>query len=505
MTGRHRTVVLAGVDVGTTHCKAVVCAQDGTVVSTAQRRTPVDSSGHGHDVTLLCRAALDALADAVTAAGQAPDAVGITGMAETGAPLDAAGSALLPALSWSDTRSQAQVDRLRRDHGAAELHRATGVLPSIKTPLARWLWLRDEHAETMRRMRCWAGAADLVAHALTGSVATDITFAQRTMAWDVHAAAWHADLLALAGLDAERMPEVRAPGVPVAVISRAGAAAFGGVPGVPVVVAGHDHLVGAWAAQLRATGESADSMGTAEAVIALADQPPDPTAVAHEGMSYGRYVDGTHWCVVAGMSSSGALVEWFCDRMLGLAGTSSAERYRRFAELVGQARPGPTGICVEPYLHGRSAPRPDPARRLGVHGLTPAHGLPELAKALLEGASHQARWTAETQGELLGAAPKSVTVLGGSVRQRAWMDIKAAVSPWRTEVCETPEAACLGAAAWAGAALGLDPTATVAARRVVSVAPATAAAYQARHESVFLPTVTARPTAGARPAAHQAT
>lgn len=498
MTGRHRVPVLAGVDVGTTHCKVVLCTPDGTVLAQAQRRTPADASGHTHDVARLRRTVLDALAACTAAAGRGPDAVGITGMAETGAPLDADGEALLPALNWCDPRPAAFAERLRREHGAAELHQATGVLPSAKVPLARWLWLREEHPDVLRRMRTWAGAADLVAHALTGVVGTDATFAQRTMAWDVHTGTWHADLLALAGLDADRMPTVHPPGAPVGRIDAGTAAALGMAPGAPVVVAGHDHLVGAWAAGVRTAGESADSMGTAEAVVSVADAAPDVRAAGRQGVSYGRHVDGGHWCTVAGTSSSGALVEWFCDRLLGMAGDPPEERYRRFGALVEQAGEGPTGLCVEPYLHGRSAPRPDLARRLAVHGLQARHGLPELAKAVLEGASYQARWMAEVQGELAGGPPHTVTLLGGSVRQRTWAAIKAAVSPWRSLLCDAPDAACLGAAAWAGAALGLDPAAPQAARRPLEAPPAAADAYQRAYRTVFLPAVTG-PAAAAPP------
>ncbi|MEU6323179.1 FGGY family carbohydrate kinase [Streptomyces sp. NPDC047009] len=490
MSGKRREAVLAGVDVGTTHCKAVLCTPDGTVLAQAQRRTPADALGHAHDAAQLCRAALEALAACTAAAGRGPDAVGVTGMAETGAPLDAEGAPLLPALSWSDPRPAVHAERLRGEYGAAELHEATGVLPSPKVPLAKWLWLQEEHPDVLRRMRTWAGAADLVAHALTGVVGTDATFAQRTMAWDVHAGVWHADLLALAGLDVDRMPAVHLPGAPVGRIGAATATALGAVPGAPVVVAGHDHLVGAWAAGVRTAGESADSMGTAEAVVSLADAAPDAPATRRQGMSYGRHVDGALWCTVAGMSSSGALVEWFCDRLLGLADAPLEERYRRFTALVEEAGEGPTGLCVEPYLYGRSAPAPDPARRLAIHGLETGHGLPALAKALLEGASYQARWMAEVQGELAGAPPHTVTLLGGSVRQRTWAAIKAAVSPWRTLLCDAPDAACLGAAAWAGAALGLDPATPVAARRPVDAASAGADAYQRAYRTVFLPVVT---------------
>jgi xylulokinase len=491
--------VLAGLDVGSTHCKAALCTPDGTVLAQAVRRTPADAAGHHHDVALLRRAALDALAECAAAVGRGPDAVGITGMAETGAPLDGDGAPLLPALSWADPRPAAHAERLAHEHGAAALHAATGILPSAKVPLAKWAWLREDHPEVLRRMRVWAGAADLVAHALTGTVGTDTTLAQRTMAWDAHAGRWHEDLLAAAGLDTARMPAVHGPGVPVGHVTEGAARECGAVPGAPVVVAGHDHLVGAWAAGVRRAGQTADSMGTAEAVVTVADGPPQAAAAAREGMSYGRHVDGAHWCVVAGMSSSGALVEWFCDRVLGLAGADPGQRYETFAALLEQAGPAPTGLTVEPYLHGRSAPLPDPGRRLAVHGVDAGTGLPQLAKALLEGAAHQARWMADVQGGLTGAAgpARTVTLLGGSVRQETWTAIKAAVSPWRTLVCAVPDTPCLGAAAWAGAALGLDPAAAICARRELLPPPDAADAYREAHETAFLPAATAaRPAAG---------
>ncbi|MEK8169345.1 hypothetical protein NKH77_04715 [Streptomyces sp. M19] len=94
-------------------------------------------------------------------------------------------------------------------------------------------------------------------------------------------------------------------------------------------------------------------------------------------------------------------------------------------------------------------------------------------------------------GALTGGPPATVTLLGGSVRQRDWVAVKAAVGPSRTLVCAVPDTACLGAAAWAGAALGLDPAALVCERREVRAAAGPAAAYRRAHHATFLPAVTA--------------
>ncbi|MBP0456886.1 FGGY-family carbohydrate kinase [Streptomyces montanisoli] len=489
--------LLAGVDIGSTHCKALLCDASGAVVARAQRRTPRGDDGHTHPAGDLVAAGLGVLADCVRSAGRVPDAVGLTGMAEAGVPLDADGQPLGPVQAWSDPAPGPYARQLGRTFGAAALHGRTGVLPSGKVPLAKWCAMAGRSAAALARMRTWAGAVDLVGHALTGRAGTDATFAQRTMAWDPSGRCWIPELLAEAGLGAERMPLVCRPGEPVGRVTPQGAAATGLRAGTPVVVAGHDHLVGAWAAGVRGAGRVADSMGTAEAVLTVSGDVPDAVAAGREGMSWGRHADGEHWITLAGMQGSGALVEWFCDRFLGLTGAPGPERYAAFARLAESLPAAPTGLVVEPYLFGRSSPAPLPEARLAVHGAGPEHGLAHLARALLEGAAHHARWMTDTQAALTGLAPSAVTLLGGSTRSRAWTALKAAVSPWPVLLCAEPEAPGLGAAAWAGAALGLDPADVVAPCEPLVPDPAVADAQRTFHETSFLPHVTAARTAPA--------
>ena len=188
---------------------------------------PASPDGLTHDAEELTAAALGALTDCVRKAERAPVAVGLTGMAETGVPLDRHGVPIGPSAGLVRPRP-----RRRTPSGCGAptvrrmLHARTGVLPSAKVPLASWCWLRQHHPERLSRMRQWAGAADLVARALTGRVGTDATFAQRSMAWE-HGSGnghgqgrWNADLLAEAGLTPAQMPHVHPPGHPVGTVRR---------------------------------------------------------------------------------------------------------------------------------------------------------------------------------------------------------------------------------------------------------------------------------------------
>ncbi|WP_327664716.1 MULTISPECIES: FGGY-family carbohydrate kinase [unclassified Streptomyces] len=492
-------VLLGGLDIGTTHVKAVLCDGEGRVVARAKSPTPYGSVPHTHPADGLVAAVLGALAQCVREVGRAPEAVGVTGMAEAGVPLDADGRAIGPVHAWSDPAPAPHAARLAEAFGRPQLHARTGVLPSPKVPLAKWCALVADDAGLPARMRTWAGAADLVAHALTGAVGTDATFAQRTMAWDPVAREWFPELLDEAGLGVDHMPRVREVGEPVGRVTAEAAAGVGLRAGTPVAVAGHDHLVGAWAAGVRGPGQVADSMGTAEAVLTVTGEPPDRARAGAEGMSWGRHADGEHFIVLAGAASSGLLVEWFCDRFLD--GVQGAGRYEEFARLVATLPAAPCGPTVTPYAHGRSAPRPDPGARFAVHDLRLEHGPAHIARAILEGTAHQARWMTDTQARLCGGvAPGSVTLLGGSTRLTAWTALKAAIGPWPTRVCAEPEAPGLGAALLAGRVVGVDGVSPVAPSHPVVPDATTADAHRTHHRDRFLPLATT-PTAPADPPA----
>ncbi|MGR6318284.1 FGGY family carbohydrate kinase [Micromonospora soli] len=469
--------LLAGLDVGTTHTKAGVFRADGTPVAQRKAGTP-------SDVEALRDTALRLLAECVAAAGTAPVALGVASMAETGSFVAADGTPVGELLHWRDRRAHRQADELRDAVGRAAFFAATGLHPSAKLPLARWIWLRRHEPELLRRASCWANAADLVVAALTGAVATSPTLAARTGVFDITAMAYSPELLDLAGLRPDQMPPAAADRVAGRVT--ASAAARSGLPaGTPVVVAGHDHLAAAWAAGVRAVGQVADSMGTAEAVVTPVAAPP-PAPAQPTGTSVGPFVDGRSYCLISGLSSSGGLVEWLLDRF---APGTEPDRHRWFSDLVGPPGRPPTGITVQPYLQGRASPEPDPHRTLSFHGIRPEHSLADLGRAVLEGLCLQVRWMLESQATISGRQPDTVTVFGGPTANPTWMWIKAQVTPVPVVVLPGQQSAALGAAQLAGRAIGVADTPPTG--RPLPRVPVSAPEWETAYRSQFLPLVRA--------------
>lgn len=437
------TPATLGIDVGTTQLKAALVAWPAggspRIAATAVVATPDTAD-------TLIAAAAHAVADCLALApGLRPDAVGVSSMAETGVPLAADGSALCALVGWADDRATESVADLARDIGAAELFEATGVRLGPKPPLAKWHWFARREPELWRRTAMWAGAGDLIVHALTGRYVTDHTLAGRTGALRLGDAGFDAELTTLGGLDRERLPEVLTPGQ-TAGVTRPGALG-GGLPvGIPVYVAGHDHAVGAHAVGVRAPGQVADSLGTSEAIYAVIDPvaPGGRTAVAAQGMSVVRTVAGDAHAVVAGSPAAGRLLDWWLRTLM--PGRTPQEL---FAELD---RAAAADVLVLPYLLGRQAPAPEAKARLEIRGLTADAGPATVAEGLVRGLVLHARWMTQVA---CGGRPRSVVLLGGPTRNEGWVRRKAELSPWPVARATEPDAVAAGAALVAAERAGL--------------------------------------------------
>jgi sugar (pentulose or hexulose) kinase len=448
------TVLSLGVDVGSTNVKAVLMDLDDgpdprpRTVASAASPTPDDG-------TALIARVLTLIEELVAKAGRAPLSIGVASMAETGVPLDDEDRPIGPLVRWDGRRGQQDADALAATYGATELFTATGTRPSGKVPLATWAYLRRCEPDRWAALRRWAGAADLVVLALTGRLVTDHTLAGRTMAYRLPEEGsslpipdgYDPELLAAVGLRPQQLPEVVRPGG-IAGLVHAGRPA-GLSPGTPVVVAGHDHAVGAWACGVREPEQVADSVGTAESMVRVIDSRPDPAAVLAAGMSLVRTVGGDHEALVAGSSSAGAMLPWWRDRIA--AGRPIREVFH------GAGRNGPTGLFVLPYLNGRQAPWPDPQARPRLVGDATGRDLRDLAGALLDGLSLHARWMQVEQARLAGvvSAPEVVVLGSATAGGSAWLRTKAAVGPSRLRTVAEAEPVAAGAALLAAGRAGL--------------------------------------------------
>ncbi|MCA1674255.1 MAG: hypothetical protein LC799_19385 [Actinobacteria bacterium] len=274
------TSVLLGIDVGTSRTKAVLVDEQGREVASAAVATPfATQEGRAEmEVEALCAS----LRDVVVALGDGRGrvvAVGLAGMAESGAPLDRGGQALAPVIAWHDDRGEEAVSRLE-DHFGPDLALRIGQRVRTVLTVAKLGWL-IEHGTTATAL--WLGVPELGLHALTGSTATEFSLAARTGCYDVGTREWIPEVPEVLGFSIDVFPMVRPAGAVMGRISADGAAWSGLAKGIPVTVAGHDHLAGMAGAGVMAR-DAANSVGTAETVVARSATPPDAATALAQGV-----------------------------------------------------------------------------------------------------------------------------------------------------------------------------------------------------------------------------
>lgn len=481
--------LLLGIDLGTTHCKVAAYTPEGRLVALSRGRTPTERPMPGwaeHPPDRLWSVIREGIRDVLA---QVPDqrgavkGVGVAGMAEAGLLIDRNGEPLTPIHAWYDQRAQEYVPRWERGGEPGELFRTTGIEPSTKCPLIKLEWLRDHRSKAFESAWKWLHMPDYIVFLLTGEAGTDYSLAGRTLAFDIHRRRWCEWILTWAKVDSRLWPKAQLASQPVGVVTQNASELTGLPPGIPVVVAGHDHVCGAAGVGAFDQGAVVDSVGTAESVIGIVDR-LSAAGMRGDGYHYGCHVTGDAYYVMAGFSGSGASVEWWMNQF----GAPSEDRYQWLLDLLDQCRPGPTGILHLPYLRGSGPPAKEPADGAVWVGITESAAKEESMKAVLEGLACEFRRMLED----LPAPPAVVSVIGGGAQNPHWLRLKATVTGRTLFVPDAEEAVTQGAAILAGTAAGIYDSPKVGAgammgdQKTIEPDPDHMEAYDLWYRTVYL-------------------
>ena len=486
--------LLLGVDAGTTNTKAIVVDAAGRVIAAASEPTPIaypqpewaeyDGESLWRSSARAIRAALDQVPNARNVAG-----IACASMAETAVPLDAAGQPTGPAIAWFDKRTRAEVAEIERRIGADRLFAISGLAPNPIFGLCKLLWHRRHRPEAFARTVRWLNIADFLAWRLCGEMATDYSLASRTFALDVTALAWSAEVLEEMQVEASLLAPLVASGRPLGTVSAEAAAATGLPRHCTVAAGGHDHVVGALAAEAMRPGVLLSSTGTTEAQVMGAAAPGRDPALGRAGFSQGVIVvDAPVWYVVGGLFTAGGAIDWFRRTLASGAG------YATLIEEASAVPPGSLGVGFLPQLRLGTPPHPDPYARGAFFGLSTDVTRACLFRAVLEGIAADVHLCAEAMAALCGARPPdAVRVIGGLTRNPLYLRIKASVLGRPITVVELPDAVAMGAALLAGIGAhiyGSLPEGQAQMRReeyVVQPDPAEHALYEWLVREVYAP------------------
>jgi glycerol kinase len=440
---------IAAIDQGTTSSRCIVFDHGGAIVSVAQKEHRQIFPRPGwveHDAEEIWANVLDVVHGALQKASLTVHdlaAVGITNQRETTLVWDkATGKPVHNAIVWQDTRT----DQLVKELGEQNRFRDKCGLPLatyFSGPKVRWLL---DHVDGLRA-RAEAGEVlfgtmdTWLIWKLTGRHVTDVTNASRTMLMNLETLDWDDELVDAIGVPRAMLPEIRSS-------AEVYGTATGTLEGVPVASALGDQQAALFGQTCYSPGEGKCTYGTGSFLLVNTGDKP---VVSENGLlttvGYKIGDQPAAYALEGAIAVTGALVQWFRDKMGLISSAPEIETLARSVEDNG-------GAYFVPAFSGLFAPYWRADARGAVVGLTRFVNKGHLARAVLEATAFQTREVLDAMNADSGVPLTELKVDGGMVQNELLMQFQADVLDVPVVRPVVAETTALGAAYAAGLAVG---------------------------------------------------
>jgi xylulokinase len=351
-------------------------------------------------------------------------AVAVTGQWAGTVALDEAGQPLGDAVIWLDTRGAEHARRLAggrirvagyEPRKLALWLRRTGGAPSLagRDSLGHILWLRVERPAA----RLFLEPIDWLGFRLTGRIAT--TTVTATLHWvtdtrDPNRIRYDDELLALAGLTREQLPELLPANAVLGPLGESARAELGVASDVPVIAGTPDTMsaaVGSGAVNDHAAHLYVGTSAWLSCHVPYKRTDPLHSVASLPAALPGRYLVSTE------QQTAGVAFERLRELL--------REDFPELERLAASARPGSGGVIFTPWLNGERTPVDDELVRGGLHNLTLATTRADVARAVLEGVALNARWMHRVVERFCRRRLDPIAFVGGGALSPLWAQIMA--------------------------------------------------------------------------------
>jgi glycerol kinase len=372
-------------------------------------------------------------------------AIGITNQRETAIVWDrATGKPICNAIVWQDRRTSAFCERLKAQGYESFIQQRTGLLIDAYFSASKISWILENvsHARQLAEAgRLAFGTVDTwLVWKLTGGRLhiTDASNASRTMLFNLHTGRWDSDLLALFGVPASMLPEVRPSSEIYGEVS-----SVPGLDGIPIAGIAGDQQAALFGQRCTTAGLTKNTYGTGCFML--------QNTGSHAVVSTQRLVTTVAWKIGSATDYAlegsvfvgGAVVQWLRDGLGIIQNSSEVEALANSVDHNG-------GVYFVPAFVGLGAPHWDSYARGAIFGLTRGTTAAHIARAALESIAYQVADLMDAVRTDTGNPLKELRVDGGASANDALMQFQAdilgvpVVRPLMTETT------ALGAAFLAG-------------------------------------------------------
>lgn len=300
-----------GIDLGTSACKLLLVAEDGSILNSVTKEYPLFfprpgwSEQNPEDWWAAVRAGIPELLQGFDAASVA--GIGCGGQMHGLVVLDGQDRVIRPAILWNDGRTGDEVEYLNNVIGRDRLSAWTANIAFAGFTAPKLLWLRKHEPENFQKISKIMLPKDYVNYMLTGVHSCDYSDASGMLLLDVKNKRWSREMLDICGVKDSQMPQLFESFGVVGTLTTAAAAALGLPETVKVVAGAGDNAAAAVGTGTVGAGGCNISLGTSGTVFISSDRfGVDPNNALH---AFAHADGGYH--LMGCMLSAASCNKWF--------------------------------------------------------------------------------------------------------------------------------------------------------------------------------------------------
>lgn len=358
---------------------------------------------------------------------------------------------------WSDSRADKEAGQFFRTIKEKDWYLTTGNgFPAPLYSVFKMMWVKENMRALYDQTDQFIGTKDYLNYMLTGTLATDYSYASGSGVFDLLRWRYREDYIAASGIAESKFAEPLPSSAIVGRVSREASQITGLLEGTPVVCGGVDNSCMALGAGCFEDGRVYTSLGTS-AWIAVSGSKPivdaqyRPYVFAH--CVPDQYVSAT------AIFSAGSAFEWFrdtlCQDLIAAQENGGVNAYDAMTKLAASSPVGANGLLFNPSLAGGSSLDVSPDIRGAFYGLDLKHTRADLIRAVLEGICLNLRIALDVLATQTTISD-DMLIVGGGGKSAMWRQLFASIYNKNiTQIAVGQDAGALGAAALGAVGVGL--------------------------------------------------
>jgi gluconokinase len=443
-----------GVDIGTTHTKAVIINTEGQVLQEikASYLTRQPQPGYSEqDPEEVLTAVLRVIQKTVAVVPEKDNiqCIAFSAGMHSLMAVNKNGQPITGLLTWADIRSNKYAAKLKQTARGQEIYDQTGTPIHPMTPLCKIAWIKYEMPLVFAETYKFISMKEYVMFKLSGEYLVDYSIASASGLFDNRLLQWSSDAMEFAGITTNQLSIPVSPTHIIKSFSTEFGKSTGLSKNTVIVVGAGDGCLANLGSGAVLPGEAAITIGTSGAARKFSEQPI--TGTSRQLFNY--LVDDTTYLCGGGINNGGNTLKWFAHAFLKNDFTTK-EDFAAFMQEAATVPAGSDGLVFLPYIYGERAPVWDANAKGVFFGITAAHTQAHFMRSILEAICFALLQVLQLMEE--NSDPiNTVYVSGGFIESPLWLQILTDIVNKKVKVFYGADASAMGAAFLGMKAMGL--------------------------------------------------